>query len=142
MTLPHKHSLLLTLSAFDAQPAFENSPPASLETRSHREEREEVREQISPWEWPALFAHASIVGGRGVGSSQDLPFSCPTPTMPWRKFERDSFPGISSNSRHLSSESPWLCGESPFDVWDASDQMNIIELASSFRELFRLQAHE
>jgi hypothetical protein len=83
----------------------------TTEARRHGDEWEEVREQISPWEWPALFAHASIVGERGVGSSQALLFSCPTPAMPWRKFEGDSFPGISSNSRHLSSVSPCLCGE-------------------------------
>ncbi len=113
MLLPLKHSSLPRFAAFDAQPAFENSPPASLEARSHREEWEEVHEQISPWEWPALFAHVSIVGGRGVESFQALLFSCPTPTTPWRKFESDSFPGISSNLRHLSSESPCLRGESP-----------------------------
>ena len=53
-----KHPLLLTFSACHPKPQFRNSPPATLEARSHREKREEAREEIRPWEGPDLFAHA------------------------------------------------------------------------------------
>ena len=85
----------------------------TTETQRHGVMRPSQRfaNRSGPGEGPDLFAHACLWRGRG-DRPQTPYYSFPTPTIPWRKFERDSFPGISSNLRHLSSESPCLRGES------------------------------
>jgi len=71
-----------------------------------------------------------VLGGMMEGRPGTQLCSFPSPAIPWWKFERDSFPGISSNSRHLSlgrrslgvgcSESLCLRGTIPSHLCGAS----------------------